>query len=182
MQDCSRLVSNSSKCLPGLHTQDLVASKITEKMRRFLVARSLGWDDPHPGDSRWIVPFSMAHDPSHDPGNAEAQESIRVLLKRHKIPVLSSRRYLKNGLGDMEYVRDEAQSQGIDLPPESNRVAIHGSCSLLEYKHVTFTSKTDYRQLVAFWMVTDDQGVTTIEGEDIDGYDYEEIEVASRVL
>lgn len=146
------------------------------------MARRRDWPDPHPEDGRWIVPFGGAQDPSDDPGNAEAQEFITDLLKRHDIPVLSSLRYLENGFGDMDYVRDEAQSQGVDLPPESNRVAIHGSFSLLEYKHVTFTSKTDYRQFVAFWMVTDDQGVVTIEGEDIDGYDYEEIEVASRVL
>lgn len=41
---------------------------------------------------------------------------------------------------------------------------------------------TNTVRFIAFWMVTDDQSIQMIKEEDIDGYRYEVIEVASRVL
>lgn len=41
---------------------------------------------------------------------------------------------------------------------------------------------TNHIRIVAFWMVSDDQSIHRIEGEDIDGYGFVDMEVSSRIL
>lgn len=142
------------------------------------MARRRAGPDPHPNDTRWTIPFHISEGFSEDLANSRAQNFIRSLLARNRVPALSGHGY---GLSNIAYVQEEVDSQGVHPPPNPNKVAIHGSCSPHKTQ-ICRTLSADQLCFVAFWMVTADASVRMIEGEDIDGYDYEDIEVASRVL
>ncbi|KAG6366100.1 hypothetical protein INS49_000276 [Diaporthe citri] len=141
----------ASQSLPG-HARQLTFGVEFE----FLVARRPADLVPHSKDTRWTVPSGMLGNSNKNSANTQAQDFIKSLLANNGVPALSKHRY---GLSDIAYVRSEIDSQGVQPPPEPNRVAVH-----------------------AFWMVSDDPSIQMIEGEDIDGYQYEDVEVASRIL
>ncbi|KAG8167211.1 hypothetical protein KVR01_002900 [Diaporthe batatas] len=91
----------------------------------------------------------------------QAQSYIVALLKDGNIPALSEIRFDQGGL---EYLRGKAQEQGVLVDP--GRIAAH----------------TDDGLLQEFWMVSEDVGITPIDRQDIPGYEFVGMEVASRVL
>lgn len=107
-------------------------------MRRFLVARRAN-PDPHTQDTRWTVPSGTLENSNKKSVNAQAQDFIKSLLASNGVPALSQHRY---GLSEITYVQNERDMQGVQPPPSADRVAIHGSCSLLrESQYVAFTSE-----------------------------------------
>ncbi|KUI68455.1 hypothetical protein VM1G_04345 [Cytospora mali] len=120
----------------------------------FLVARPKHIFDPNPQDTRWTVPVYRPSTSNADTGSSTAQDYIASLLTRNGIPALSEHRYKTSYV---EYVKEQAVAQGVT--PKENHIASH-----------------------AFWMVSYEHAIHRIREEDLDGYDYVNMEVASRIL
>ncbi|KUI53782.1 hypothetical protein VP1G_01070 [Cytospora mali] len=119
----------------------------------FFVARPEHTFDPNPQDARWTVPVYRPSTSNDDTGSSTAQDYITSLLTRNGIPALSEHRYKTS----VEYVKEQAIAQGVI--PKENHVARH-----------------------AFWMVSYEHAIHKIKEEDPDGYNYLNMEVASRIL
>ncbi|ROV99446.1 hypothetical protein VMCG_06321 [Cytospora schulzeri] len=120
----------------------------------FLVARLKYTFDPHPQDTRWTVPVHRRSRPFRDIGLFQAQDYIASLLASNGIPALSEHRYNDS---PVEYIKNRAIAYG--LTPQGYHVASH-----------------------AFWMVAYEDGINRIIDEDLDGYNYVNVEIASRIL
>lgn len=88
------------------------------------MARLRGDQDPHPGDGRWTAPFGTWENSTEDSVCEQAQDFITNLLVENGIPALSEHRALSS---DIEYVREQADSQGVQPRPRPGKVATHGS-------------------------------------------------------